>query len=91
VRPPALYMISETSGNVYWEISAFQHVVITSSMGGEGGKGRRRLPTFRSNRDLTKYYISVFFSLRGIILQIFNIVPFCDEYIQKGDKEKKPD
>lgn len=55
-------MISEASGNVYWEISAFQHVVIISSTGGEGGKGRRRLPvpTLEVIETLTKYYISVF-------------------------------
>lgn len=55
-------MISEASGNVYWEISAFQHVVFISSMGGEGGKGRRRLPvpTLDVIETLTKYYVSVF-------------------------------
>lgn len=101
MRPPTLYMISEASGNVYWEISAFQHVVVISSTRGEGGERQEEATDtdFRSNRDINEVlYKCFFFPLREnhSSNRVFNVFYslfffFCDVYIEEGDGKKKPD
>lgn len=84
-------MISEASGNVYWEISAFQHVVVVSSTRGKGGKagGGYR---YRLIETLTKYSINVSSSFRGrsFFGSSSTSFTFRDEYIEEGDGKLEP-
>lgn len=91
MRPPTLNMISEVSGNVYWENKRFPACRRHFFNGREGGKGRRRLPvpTLGVTKTLTKHYVSVFFfSKRDDSSDRFQHYISCDEYIEKGDGEK---
>lgn len=71
VRLPTLYMISEVSGNVYWEknFSACRHF----SDRGKGGKEATRRRGYRHRFILIKY-LNIF--PRGIIASNFQFIKF---------------
>lgn len=56
MRLPTLYMISEASGNVYWEIRAFQHVVIFPTEGRGEKAGKEATGTGFCSNKIFKYF-----------------------------------
>lgn len=81
-------MISEVSGNVYWEISAFQHVVVVSSTRGKGGgKAGGGYRTLEVIETLTEYSTNVFSLSEGdrSSNRHQHLSPFANEYIEEGE------